>query len=206
MTTINFLPPSYATAQGHRLRRFRLVLLLALAAVGVGAWYLLVGRELGELDRCARAKVQAQDAMQQRLTQIQTLRTRCESLNHLVQTQRSLAAPLTNTQVLATLGRLVPPRVTLTEVTMISPAPAVDGGHDPGSMRLTLMGLAPADAELATLVERLARHPLFDRVNLEFSKAMSVGEVQARQFLITCQVPLDRDYKALRGQGVADAH
>jgi Tfp pilus assembly protein PilN len=206
MSNINFLPSSYATAQSHRLRRFRLVLLLALAAVGVGAWYLLVGRELADLDHCARAKIQAQEAMQQRVAQIQTLRTRCESLAHVVQTQHSLSAPLTNTQVLAILGRLLPERVTLTEISMVSPAPSVESGHEGGVMHITVLGMAPADAEMATLVERLARHPLFDQVNPQFSKSMAVGEVQARQFLITCQVPLDRDYKALRGQGVADAH
>jgi Tfp pilus assembly protein PilN len=203
---INFLPSSYAAAQSDRLRRFRLVLLLVVAVVVVGGWYLLVGRQLADLDHCAKAKAQAAAAMQQRVTEIQALRTRREVLTRLVQVQQQLAAPLTNTQVLAVLGRLVPPRVTLTDVTLLGPSPSAESRHDAGTVHLTLMGLAPADAEVATLVERMARHPLFDKVSPQFSKATTVGEVQAREFLITCEVPLDRDYKAPAGQGVADAH
>jgi Tfp pilus assembly protein PilN len=203
MNAINFLPPSYAAAHAQRQHRFRLVLLLALVAVGIGGWYLLAGRQLTDLEHCAQAKTQAVDAAAQRASQVQALRTQCDGLNRQVRVQRELMAPITNTQVLAALGRLMPPSVSLTEVHLLGPAPA---GHDPAVMHLTVLGLSPSDAEVATLVERMAKHVLFANVSLEFTKAVASGPVPARQFQITLEVPLDRGYQTPTGLGVADAH
>jgi Tfp pilus assembly protein PilN len=205
MTSIDFLPPSYAAAQARRRQRFRLTLLLVVTAAGVGGWYMMVGQQLADLEHCAQAKAQAAQVAQERVDQIQLLRTQCAGLSHLVKVERQLLPPITNTQVLAALGRLMPPSVSLSEVQVTAPSPT-DTGHEAAPMRITLLGQSPTDADLATLVERIARHGLFENVSLEFTKTVTWGSGQARQFQVAFEVPLDREYQAPGGQGVADAH
>jgi Tfp pilus assembly protein PilO len=207
MSTIDFLPPSYAAAQARRRQHFRLALLLTVAAAGIGGWYLMTSRQLADLEHCAQAKAQAAQVAQERVNEIQALRTQCAALSHLVKVERQLLAPITNTQVLATIGHLMPASVSLTEVQIAAPSPA-DSGHDTVPMRITLTGQSPTDAELATFVERVSRFGLFENVGLEFTKTVTWGAGQARQFEVVLEVPLDRDYRpaSANGGGVAVAH
>ncbi len=62
-------------------------------------------------------------------------------------------------------------------------------------------GLAPTDMEIADFVGRLSSYPLFTNVKMDYSRAVQVKELKAREFHVQFEVPLDRDYKLVHGAG-----
>ncbi len=71
-------------------------------------------------------------------------------------------------------------------------------------IEITIVGAAPNDVEIANYVGRLAGVNLFRNVKMQYAKERTIDETVIREFEITMQVPLDRDYRIL-DQEVADA-
>jgi hypothetical protein len=59
---------------------------------------------------------------------------------------------------------------------------------------------------VADFVGRLSDYPLFSNVKMLYSRAVVAGELQAREFRIELEVPLDRDYRMAAAPRLEVAH
>ncbi len=212
---INFIPIERLRKRGARGRKLRQWLLCSCCAAGVGAWMQLAPDHLADLRAYAHAvELQAQASKQQvsEVTKQTELKAR---LVQQVALQQELVKPINVAQVLAALAVLTPPEVAFTELSLVSRRPEpVDGKQEAASsraggsrggasarspvdrdvIRLELAGIAPDDTYVATVVERLAEHKLFESVKLTFTRAGEVDNLHVREFRVELVVRLDREY------------
>jgi hypothetical protein len=212
---INFIPMERLRRRGARSRRLRQWLLCACCAAGVGAWMQLAPDHLADLRAYAHAvELQAQ-ASKQQVSEVAKQTALKAKLIQQVALQQELVKPVNVAHVLAALATLTPTEVAFTELSLVSrrPEPA-DGKQEAASsrasgsrgsapsrspvdrdaIRLELAGIAPDDAFVATVVERLTDHKLFESVKLTFTRAGEVDNLHVREFRIELVVRLDREY------------
>jgi hypothetical protein len=139
-------------------------------------------------------------------------------LQHQVKVQQELLMPINVTEVIATLGQLMPESLTCRELVMTATEPKPRPVQtDPKKstprpvetpvMRVEIVGLAPTDTDVANFVDQLTANPLFEAVKLDYTRPTSISTVTARLFRIEMQIPLNRYYEPAtpRGEEVADA-
>lgn len=226
MNEVNFLPASYFQRHSRRRRVTLEFLLVLIVAAGLGGWFHAtrasnesLHRQLADLESAEATDVGQPGEMAQ-------LQARYKELSKLTKVRGEVALPLSFSQVLAAIAQATPESVAMTELAINCPRPtpappmseeekkkkkASERKPAPPAaaapMTIELSGISPSDDRIADLVGRLSAHPMFARVKLEFSRAGEVEHLIVRQFRITMQVPLDRDYRpASSPKEVAGAH
>ncbi len=224
MNEINFLPQSYLRQRARRRRSLLQSAAMALAVLtGLAFWGQQV-KQTGDL----RAGVEAIEAEARAVKREQTESARLigeyKALLHQTRVQRELAQPVTQTQVLAVLGQVLPRGVSLARVDLsaVRPTPAAidaatkpkakskkskgarDEPRQPQYLNVTVEGLAPDDLTVANVIGLLSEHGLFSEVRLKHSRGVVARGVALRGFEMTMRVDLERDIQP-RGKGVAYA-
>ncbi|MCC7191402.1 MAG: hypothetical protein IT444_01360 [Phycisphaeraceae bacterium] len=218
MNEINFLPQVFIEQQTRHHRVHRELVWVAVTLLAIVGWYASSRGSLDSLESYANALRDEADAVRDQVSEMEKLRIQQKSLLHQVKIQRELTQPINTTSVLATVAKLMSPSMALTSLelqgTRPVPAPAPpklkEGEVAPPPkpaqrqiLRLEFIGLAPSDVEIANFVGRLSDHQLFSNVKMIYSRATVVTELQAREFRIELEVPLDRDYKVAESKEVA---
>ena len=122
-----------------------------------------------------------------------------------------LGSRLSNFMLLSELQRLIPPSMTLTQLSVETMDVAVGGSPGRGGLgraagvrnavqptggqdrtvkrlRLTLTGLARKDVDVANFIGQMAACPLFEDVNMGYSRDVKIRDRTARQFQASCYV------------------
>jgi hypothetical protein len=207
MNQINFLPDSYIEqAQLARRRPVNLIAVVLTAAALGGAW--LLG------DR-SEALAHRAEQLQGQVAELESAKQQARAIERQIADTRARHAivreinpPVTTAQVLATLARLAPEPVKLTNLQLVAhradPAPVPTGDGNPPApaearsnwLEVSIMGVAPDQATVVDLTEALTDHPLFTKVRPRSSGVTTAGPYQAREFLIVARIDLDRTFVA----------
>lgn len=219
MNDINFLPATYMRQQALRKRGTLRLTLLAAALVCLGVWWVVQHEQTAATRRRVEAVEARAEEAKQKLTELQRLRKEHASLVKQVALREELGQPVNHTQVLGVLGRVLPSSVALVEIKMqtvrseptpqADPAKAKDGAAKPGKkakagkdeIRIELVGLAPDDRTVASLLGALNEYPLFRDAMLRHSRATEVGGRALRNFRLTLRVDLGVEYKPSTAAG-----
>lgn len=213
MTQVDFLPESY-----HRARQRRGRLTRQIALVGVIAGCLVaatVGMKAHGVSQ-ARTAERLEATVASERTAIGVITGLDHERKALLKTfdlKRELEPPVTYSQVLASLGHVLPEGIAVTELSMMSvrpkPEPLADknpagrkktasdqdGVREPHLIGIELQGLAPDDLSVALLVSALDEHPMFGRVTMRSSEGLNTQGLMAREFSLTATVDLDREFR-----------
>jgi Tfp pilus assembly protein PilN len=206
MNQINFLPPGYVDNRARHQQWWRQMLLILALLAGVGVWYTVSKQRQTKLEQLAAMLETQTLAASEQSKQYQALREQESRLNQRLRVQQQLALPVTHTQVLATLSRLMPPPLTLQHLAITCPratpqspgaAARSNGGGMAaglGAMRVTLTGLSPDDGEVANFVGHLTEHVLFSDVKLNFTRPVEINGLTVREFEVEMQLLLEREF------------
>ena len=203
METIDFLPERIKAQRQRRRRWVRLAYLLVSCAVILAAYgiaqqvrFLRAKERLNSLsDRAAN--------VQQQVAMLGTLQQQYADLMIKKRIDEQLGSRADALDVLAELGRLMPESVAVGSLelktvelrTTVRPALA-RGASAAGRpedfvekrVRLEMTGLAPSDVEVANFIAQLSASPLFEDVNMGYSKNTEIQDRSAREFRIGCYV------------------
>jgi Tfp pilus assembly protein PilN len=110
----------------------------------------------------------------------------------------------------AALAGVTPERAVLTALTLAPYEEQARRGGAEGEgptswLAIEISGVAPSDAEVASMVSGLEDHPLFAAVKLEFARSRDMDEALFREFRLRCEIDLSRQYllvDAGEGEGV----
>jgi Tfp pilus assembly protein PilN len=209
MDKVDFLPDRIKCQRSRRSRLLRQGYLLGacLAALGVLA-YVRDGRisqtkaELALLDERVsemRNQLVLRTSLEQQMADLMVKRRIVEHLG-------SRTGPL---DVMAGLDQLLPESVVLTGLNMetmdvrvpvrrpgdvnaglraTAAGAAASSESAVKRVRLTITGLAPTDADLGNFILQLSACPLFEDVNMGYTKNVDFRGRPARQFLVSCYV------------------
>lgn len=220
MNQINFLPQSFYRRRHRRRRVFIESLLVIAVAAGLGLWFFLGDQSLHKLRAEAATTESQRTSVQNQIKEMATLQDEHRDLMNQLKIHRQVTLPVGFTQVLAALAQVTPESIAYTDIRLEcsrpspAPLPTADDGKKKGKARpvakpaetikIALTGLSPDDRRIADLVGKLADHPLFTQVKLDYSKTIEQDDVIARRFRMLLEVPLDRDYRSTH-EGVAHA-
>lgn len=207
MDHVNFLPQrirSQRAKRGRRVRQAYLLLLCAAALVGLG--YVRQHRVEAARADVALLKGSAEDLRQQAARR-DVLQRQLQDLSIRKQVQEHLGSRVSAQVVLAELHRQMPPSLCLTSLeletmevplarkalTNVSVRATVAGGAErrpetAKRLRLTLTGLAPNDVDVANFIGQLSSSPLFEDVNMGYSRSVTYKGRMAREFRASCYV------------------
>jgi Tfp pilus assembly protein PilN len=220
MNEVNFLPEVFVREQARRKRVLRQAVLLAAVALSIVSWFFLTRSQVIDLARYAEALESEARARKTHVTELARLNNINSVLDQQLRVQRQLVQPISLTQVLAILTRMTPDGITVRELSMVGvrPRPTQQARIEPGrparpvaaepranSMQINLVGVAARDADIANLVGTLTEHPMFENVKLGYSRATELSHLMVREFQLSFEVPLDRDYQPLRPTETAHA-
>ena len=223
---INFLPESYRQRQRQRRSNARQSVLVVVLAGVLTLWWVFQAGQTGVLRREAQRLESQVRAARQQMSEVVKLRRQYKTLSHRVRVQRLLAQPLRHTEILATLGRLMPESVALMELRVETVRPDADvlkpkdsdeqsDSNDdekkkpkPHEVRIEIAAMAPDDMAVANMLTALKRHELFNEVVMHYSREGERQGVIGRQCRIGVVVDLDRRFErggegAARGAGNA---
>lgn len=212
MTQINFLPESYFKERRRQRRVMRETMLVAVVGALIIVWYLGTRTRVVALEQLVSSRQQEIQSIQSQQSEMVKLDKERSVLLHQVQLERELSQPINHTAVVATLATLMPQSMALTDMSIQTPAPVPSGKgvkrDNPQSraslqgnvpvMRVSMVGLAPRDMEIADFMSRLTEHPLFMNVKMSFSRSVELMDkhVMAREFRVEMEIRLDRIYQA----------
>jgi Tfp pilus assembly protein PilN len=204
-TAIDFLPERLKVRRALRSRIFRQVNLLLLAAGTFAAWIYFSDRRVSQAnaelailkDRSANAQrlVSQRGELQGQLGEL-LIKDRISGR------LGTRAGPL---DVLAELERLMPPGVSLTSFTLdgVKWTPGGDAARDRGGaappgasakepavnrLQVILTGIAPHDVDVATFIGQITASPLFEDVNMSYTRGQVIQGRRAREFQVSCNV------------------
>lgn len=218
MNEVNFIPASYLQRQRNRRSGFRQAGLVVVLAVLLSMWYAASSRSLGELRQLAESVERDVASAQSRVNEISRLREEEHALQRQARTRTELSPTINTVDVIGTIVQAIPPSLALRDLKLSSTRPTppakVEGAASstlskPAQvepMKLTLVGLAPADVEVADFIGRLSASPIFTNVKMVYARPVQAEDLHAREFQIELEVPLDRDYQLADAEGVALAH
>jgi Tfp pilus assembly protein PilN len=206
MTTIDFLPERIKLQRARRRRLVRLGYLLAVAAGAVVAWGYFgrqrIERAQAELDRLRHRSAN----LQCRLAQKHTLHRQLADLLIKQRISKTLGSRASVLDMTYELERLLPPSMFLQDVTLetidlaLPPAGRVRSAvaaraapPEPGQgaskrVRLRLTGLAPSDVAVANFIGQLSASPMFEHVNMGYTRNTVYQGRAAKQFQASCHV------------------
>ena len=203
-TSVDFLPERVRTGRVRKMRFIRQVKLLLLAGATFAAW-------LYFSDRRVRGAMAEMKLLKDRSANVQALLDQREEL------QKEQAALLVKERIVSRLGsragaldvlseleRLLPAGVSLTSLnmdtvqvtssaelvrdhTVVAPAAAPKEAVA-NRLNIVLTGIAPADVDVATFIGQLTASPLFEDVNMGYTRNKVVNERLAREFQVSFNV------------------
>lgn len=117
-----------------------------------------------------------------------------------------LASPVRASDVVGTIGALLPDSVTLTGLTLTPrtdrtpPPPPKPGAKKTEAvvrsfLAIELEGIAPGDGDLAGLVSALERSELFDAVSMDYARSLDADGTPARSFRVSARVDLSQRFQ-----------
>jgi len=217
---VNMLPKEVGDrvrSLGERRRLGLLVSLLLISLVGVSfhSW---------DQARRARAVRDAAVVSRERIDDVDAELARLEAdrarLGAFMTAYHGIASPMELSDLLATIVNAMPPRASLTDLSMKlelrqaaegapaapQPAPTPPGGNAPRPppkrvLELRLRGYAASNAEVTAFERSLAATAPLVRVTLGENRSMETPDGNFQEFIITAEVPLDRKYITPRETG-----
>lgn len=221
---VDFLPESFRQARRRRGRLIRQVALvgsiagcLALATVALKTHS---HHQRGTAERLEDTVKSEQNA----LTVLSGLNQQQRQLIDTFDLKQELQPQVRYTQVITELGHALPEGVAVVELALrsVRPKPEPMGSDKPSGRResdaekprdyepnvigVEMQGLAPDDLSVARLVSALDEHPLFSRVTMRSSQAVTMRDLIARKFSLTATVDLDRDVRWVTPTAMEVAH
>lgn len=200
MKKIDFLPERIKRQRRRsRLLKKQGAALAAVFAVLCGLGYFNHGRV-----RSVRAELvmrqRDQQAMQSRLAMIPELMAQQADGRIKQRISEELGSRVDVRAVMAELGRLLPPSsallsMELSTIEMRSGAAARLEGQlrapTQPRVKLLITGVAPTDVDVANFIGQLSASPLFEDVNMGYSRTIQVDDDRrdARSFQVSCLLP-----------------
>ena len=210
MQNVDFLPECIKAKRRRRRRIVRQVYMLAVCFAGLALLGVMrdgriqiVRAELAQLGaREADLDLQLQHRVDlerekaelyviQRIDE--QLGSRLSTLILLSELQRLLHEPMTLTQLAVetmdvTRGASGVGGVAVTRRPSVAGQPPGASGNTVKRLRLTLTGLAPTDVDVANFIGQMSACPLFEDVNMGYSRNVKIKDRTARQFQASCYV------------------
>lgn len=216
---VNLLPSDVrerARTHGERRRIGLLVVLLACSLVGVS---------LHSWDQARRARVvrdaalTSRDRMDDVDSELARLELERQRLGTFMDSYRSIALPMKLGDLLATIVNRLPPKATLTDLSLkvvarAAPAPTPAPGAAPAPppapgappqrqpqqrvLEIRLRGYAAGTSEVSAFERSLAATSPFAHVTLGENRSLETPDGNFQEFVITADVPLERAYGTVR--------
>lgn len=219
ITGIDLMPRSCREVLGRRLliRRWSLVYALTVTVLFGGFWLLRSSNAALIVQRnsmAAQVKINWN-----RSEVVSRLIREISEVEAAVTRYNRLAWPVRVTQATDALAAVLPPQASLTEISITpreekgATGSKSTGRGKPGEtaaepprtyMIVEMEGLADSDVNVASFVSGLDANPLFSRVNLDFSRAKSIGGTEARNFRVTAEIDLSVRYSFAEAAGEGD--
>lgn len=220
MSQINFLPESFLRERRRQHRVMRESMLIAVVALLIIVWYAGTQTRVVALENLVEVKQQEMQSIASQQTEMAKLDLERGILMRQLQLERELSQPINHTAVVATLARIMPRSMALTDMSIQMPAPVPSPKLKPGEknsdtsradrkvkavsalpppvMRVSVVGLASKDMEIADFIGKLTDHALFNNVKMVFSRSVELKDkkVMAREFRVEMLIRLDRLYEA----------
>ncbi len=219
---INFVPEWYVSQCRRRMQNHRMTMLLLLLIGGLSVMQVFTWKRVSTLSYHRDALSEQVVEVNGKLTEVQKLQAARATLGEQVRLYNKYARPVTFSRIASTLAAMTPDSVFLAELTsdthsksrtrVVTPADqsatgqAITKTEHYQVVRVAVSGTAPTNVEIANYVGRLSETRLFRNVKMVYSREGHVGDSVTREFRITMEVPLDRDYRVVELQEVADAH
>lgn len=201
--SFDLMPASCRVALERRLLVRRWGAAYAASAIAVVLAALVLDARRDDRGRAVEALEERARQNWLRNEEAQRLVSEITELSGRITRYHRLAWPVQATDVLDTLGAVMPEDVTLRSLTF---APRQDkvtetptAGGQPVTRTVTtlaveLEGISPTDMDVAALVSRLDQSALFRSVRLDFSRSTEINGHRARRFRTQGEVDLDRRY------------
>jgi len=207
MNNLDFLPERIRNQRSRRNRLVRQAYLLALCAAAlVTLGYIRQGQVAA-----ARADValleECRSSLLQQTARREVLADQLQELALKKQVEEHLGSRITAQLVLAELHHQMPPSTCLTRLELetmeiqvgrksaanvsVRATVAPTGDRKPETvkrMRLTLVGMAPSDVEVANFIGQMSASPLFEDVTMGYTKNVAYKGRTAREFRASCYV------------------
>jgi Tfp pilus assembly protein PilN len=202
MDSIDFLPERIRQQRTRRRRLICKIYLLVACAMAL----VLLGYLRGTQIKQASAQLATIQENGQSLRKQVLLRKQLEEqmldLNVKKLVEEHLGSRVSPQLVLAELQKLLPEGIGLTKMELTAqeipadkralakPVGVNDKPDTQGQKRLRMLivGLAPSDVDLANFIAQLSTSPLFENVNMVYSKSVVIQGHVAQEFSATCLV------------------
>lgn len=223
MNQINFLPLSYQKERARKRRRPIEVMVIALTGLALVALWQVAGGP----DRTLASQSESIDRDIKRIEQMQAeeseLQLKRSQLEQRLMIARETYQPITVTQVLARLSDRAPTAVRFIDLELKAERPAPEYKPKPGGqptkrvvgqpskpapmsphcMRIEIIGHAPSDDEVVTLIRQLGSDPIFTSVALRGSRVKKTKTHFVREFRLDLVIDLDRRFVPTADEGEA---
>lgn len=207
---IDLIPASFRAGQRARRRVRSWVSAYLLAASGVGGTHFVVNA--GRSQALAERELLAQQLQLEwdRNKEAQRLLGEIHAVEAAITRYDRLAAAVSASNVVGTIGGLLPRTVSLTALTLTprtekvatKPSQAAHRGAGPAKPQVVTLsylvvemeGIAPSDADLAQLVAALEGSGLFGSVGMDFARSATIDGIPGRAFRVSARVDFQRHY------------
>lgn len=218
---VNFVPEWYVKQCRRRMQNHRMTMLLVVLVGGLCVMQAFTWKRVSKLTYTRDALVEQVTEVNGKLTEVQKLQAARAELAEQVRLYNKYARPITYSQVASTLAAMTSDSVCLAELVaetkkmkrtrVVTPAEqsatgvAVTKTEEYEVVVVEVSGTAPTNVEIANYVGRLNGTRLFRNVKMVYSREGEVGDSVTREFKITMDVRLDRDYQLAEPEEIADA-
>lgn len=201
MKRVNLLPAWYIKQQHERSRlRVRFTLLLC-GVLTLVAWIGFQKSHVASLERHHAALLSQLHELRHVDEDLAAARTELNKAEILRAAYRELGPTVPMSALLQQIQNDLEPGMMLSKVSIDirDESPRQNGPIDPKSRpkprpiaRLTAIGFAPSDVQIATVIGRYSENPLLSEVTLNYSRPEIVKDYSARRFEIQMIVDLSR--------------
>jgi len=215
MHQIDLMPQKCREVLGRRvwLRRWAGFFTLSVIALSAVVWY--VGASGKDLARERNRLAEVRQHRWEQNEEAQTLQAEIKELERHIERHNRLAWPVRVSEVIDTIGGVVPDEVSLLSFTVTQREEKVVSGkvskkgkkkvYEQRSILITeIEGVSTNDGYVAMLVQGLQSVPLFRSVVLDYARNTMIDELEARTFRITCEVDLSARYRFVPLAEVSD--
>ena len=220
MSQINFLPESFQRAHRRQQRRpAEFMVIVGTLVALTGLWFSTSGPDSALANQAEKLDQNLAEITQLQAEQDRLYRER-SGLQRKLLVARETYQPISATQIISRLSALAPEPVRLTNFEIDVNRPDPESSETPGSkktvgrthpeatkpnlMKITIIGHAPTDEQIVTLIRRMDADPVFTSVALRNSKQEKTKTHFVRAFRLDVVVDLDRRFVDTKG-GVTDA-
>ncbi len=225
---VNFVPKWYVESQREKQLIRRLLVLGGLLMAGLIWWVVDTWQTQSGLSQYQSGLTEMLSATEERITEVQKLRSHRVELTRKLRVHRELYQPVTFSQIAGTIAYHTPESVSLTtmDVTTYRVEVAVKEEkakpgtksrrrgrsgkkqnkqkHYRSTIKVMLEGIAPSDVDVANYIAALSGCRLFQKVKIDFSRYGRFENLETRRFRVTMEIPLDKAY-VMPMEEVADA-